>query len=387
MQRVCRRCKIDLPHEAFGNSSRNRDGKQTICKQCDVAAVQASRKRKAENQAFPIGWQRKDCTERLRILNEQYIKKQCATGDKMVQEAKSIDLFEAAMPHWEVRRWQDATKSDVGVRPKDSTVDLWLPLQMKSSSSAQKRFMLKSSHNRSLPNCDVVCIVIEPFSMLFIPRGKLESLKISPTGHWSVTSAEVRNPWVADPLCLNSTLEHHYSHHALFSEDELRMQVNSKYLVEMLNIKYANILLPESHIEWPSMNNGCTDLIRDGKREQHKSALPNGNSFDARHCWKKMCNVQVAYEVGDNDFYVFGYLQPHVFIQWRIPEVAMIDHDMLSFKNEQKTTFVNPGRECLRLHIVDSHGNHKNDQLRIFGKLPNADSDSWTGQYVSVLWL
>lgn len=387
MQKVCRRCKSEKPPDAFGKSSRNRDGMQTICKPCDVAAVQASRKRKVDNQAFPAGWQRQDWTNRLRVLNEQYAKQQHATGNKMDQEAASIDLFETAVPHWEVCRWQDATKSDVGVRPIGSTIDLWLPLQMKSKSTEKRGFRLKG-RDGTLPNCDVVCINLKPFWMLYIPKESLHLLKVSPCGHWAVFDSAVRNRWAADASSLHRIFsDRWHCDECVFGEETLRMQVNSKYRVEMLNIKHANMLLPESRVEWPSRNNSPTDLVRDGQREQHKSALPRGNAFEARHCWKWMCQVHVAYEVGDNDWYVFGCLLPHAFVQWRIPQAAMIAHGMLAYKNDARTAFAHPGRMTLRLHIVDEHGNHKGEQMRIVGKLPNADADCWTGQYVRVLWL
>ena len=387
MLRVCRFCKIELPLSSFGKSSRNRDGLQTICKPCDVAAVQASRKRKLENQSVPKGWQRRAEKEKLEILNRQFEKSKVSLGKReLEQEAAAIDELELRMPGWELRRWQDSTKSDLGVRRKRSQIDLWLPLQIKSNSNGKRAFHLKGSDGM-LPICDLLCITMEPFSMLFVPREAIDDLDVPTCGVW-YTKNERCTQWEVDPQALHAIfLKRCCEDDLVLTERMLRMQVNSKYTVEMLNIEFANRLLPNTKVEWPTSTNGVVDLIRDGEREQHKSVLRDANCFTARHCWKKMCGVQVAYELGDNDWYVFGHLRKDYFVQWRIPEAAMDEHGILSRRSESGESFVHAGNTTLQLCILDESGGNMDAQMRIVGKVPNRDADRWTGKYVSVLWL
>ena len=391
--RICRRCKLFLPCTSFSKSSRIVDGLQTICKTCDVVAVQESRKRKLDGASFPQGHARTSEAELLNILNAQFAKLKFAKLKRsngfiqMKQEVLSTNALEKRLEGIEMRRWQDATKSDVGVRPVLSGVDSWLPLQLKSSSRERWHRFRLIGRDGMLPSCDTVCIIMEPFAILYVRQEDIPLLVLDNDGGWSVSNSTM-SQWEMNATELSATLLQRWADHsATFSEMTLRLQVNAKYMVEMMSIVHSNSLLPDSITEWPSETMGVTDLIRDGKKEQYKSVQRCGNLFSVRHCWKKMCGVQVAYEIGDNDWYVFGYSTDKYYLQWRIPESFMVSRGMLSHKNESASLFVYPGRVNIMLAIVGPHGENASLQMHIVGRPQGSDANTETAQFLHVLWL
>lgn len=284
-----------------------------------------------------------------------------------------------------MRRWQDATRSDVGVRPTCFPYDSWLPLQIKSSMQVTKfthsgGFHLRGS-DRLLPNCDTIAIYMPTKEIMYIPQSRLGVL---PIGGFLAFDARL----IVTPSELVSILLGRFADtNSVYSEETLRFQVNEKYMVEMKSISYSNRLLPDTRVEWPDGTNGVTDLIRDGEREQYKSVQRNANGFCVRHCWKKMRNVQVAYETGDNDWYVFGYNAGICYLQWRIPAGYMTSIGMLSIRHEAEDRFVEAGRCTMQLSVVGEHGENMHAHMRVVGKAPRKDTDRSTAQFLKVLWL
>lgn len=172
----------------------------------------------------------------------------------------------------------------------------------------------------------------------------------------------------------------------VLSEDELRFQVNEKFMVEMLSIKYSNMLMPGSIVEWPSKTQMVFDLIRNGEKEQYKSTKVSGARFYGVNVGKLLNGRKIAYEVGDNDWYVFGLTVPShcLYLQWRIPESFMIDAGMLSIRN-QSGDFVHGGKFSIPLHVVGSNGENQEIQMKLTGKMPRSDCLPVTAKFLRVL--
>jgi hypothetical protein len=387
IMRKCRRCKKELSPSEFGKSARSSDGRQTICKPCDVKAVQESRKRKQEGTLLPAHLKRTPDEVNLQILNRQLELAKVATGFRqMEQENQSIEAFSKILKLTEYRRWQDATKSDFGIRRKGSSLDQWLPIQIKSSIEKAGMGVKMLGRDGNIPNCDFLCVLLkEPVSFVFVPKESLHLIPISNCGVWQVSAM---HEWLVPSNELDDVLwtRWHEREELIKTERQLRFEVNSKYLVEMESIELSNRLSPFSKVEWPAQTMGVTDLIRDGEREQYKSAYVNGNCFNV-HLWKKMCGVQVAYEIGDNDWYVVGFKSTDLFLQWRIPESYLISIGMLSRRNHDGSVFVEPGRTRLTLAVPSSTGENHDIQMHLFGKMPNRDANLSTGVFLRVLWL
>ena len=171
------------------------------------------------------------------------------------------------------------------------------------------------------------------------------------------------------------------------TEETLRMEVNDNHRKEMMNIKLSNRLLPDSTVSWPDVPMLVFDLIRDGKKEQYKSVQTKSNGFQAGDCSKMKCGTRVAYELGDNDWYVFGYIDEEIglYLNWRIPESFMNHAGMLS-RRDADGKFVYPGRRSMPLHLVGPNGENDKVHQTVLGKPSRSDVVPTTFEFVSVLW-
>ena len=132
--RVCRICKVELAIGEFGVSSAHKDGLQTACRPCNAQRTKDSKKRKQNGESL-LGKNGRSDEKRLLILNAQLEKQKVAVQYRTMQiETESVNVIETLLETFEVRRWQDCTKSDVGIRPRDCQTDRWYALQLKASS-------------------------------------------------------------------------------------------------------------------------------------------------------------------------------------------------------------------------------------------------------------
>lgn len=173
-------------------------------------------------------------------------------------------------------------------------------------------------------------------------------------------------------------------------ERTLRWQVNESCKSELQNIEYSNMLHFTSVWSWPKDPMGVFDLVRDGQKEQFKTVARSGNSFSADHITKRMGGHRIPYEVGDNDWYVFGYVNeedPHAYLEWRIPEEFMLVNGNLSVRNADGTAYVSAGNKKIPLHIVGPNGENQWIQDVVVGVSPRSDAGTETFRFLKVLWL
>ncbi len=71
-------------------------------------------------------------------------------------------------------------------------------------------------------------------------------------------------------------------------------------------------------------------------------------------------------------------------IEWRIPELRLVEKGILSVRNGQTNRYSKIGSKMLRLYIVGTHPDAHSLQIKLFGKLPRKDVDIWTSEYCSV---
>lgn len=296
-------------------------------------------------------------------------------------EQASVDLLRR-MQGLTVRHWQDGTESDVGIRPTHNLDDRWLPLQIKASSNASGRFRLKARGTGKLPSCDLICVVLEPPTFYFFPREDLDR-------NFCTQSMICTSKVMRDHVGLNADalelmlLDRYTKDHLLSDEETLRWQVHWKHGLELWNIKLSNRLLPNSVVAWPERPMMVYDLVRDGQNEQYKTVTKAGATFTC-HLHKLLAGQFVAYEVGDNDWYIFGYVDhaAKLYLQWRIPESFLFEKGMLSQRGDDDV-FVFPGARSLSLFV-----DHPivSDRLGIT-KPPRKDADRSTEDFLTVVLL
>lgn len=374
----------------FSQNARLADGLDTICRSCSSKATKEARQRRKNG----IEKKRPGTTDstRLGVLNG-LIQSDSLVGNEttMQTEKMSIDLLEDVLDQsFEVRRWQDGTKSDIGIRPFDEDADLWLPLQIKADFNSKITQFSMKSKGGELPMCTTICVALSETKFFVFSPTEIPDLPMSKLrGIVKMRTFKKWERWATAADALPSTLLKLFDDKTLLrTEEQLRMDVGKSNMTEMLNIKYTNMLFPDTVVEWPKSTMTVTDLFRDGEEEQYKSATATSNLFYARHCSKKWLGVHVPYEEGDNKWYVFGVVinDPPVFLNWRIPESFMIEKGMLS-RRRDPDNFDRPGKTTMMLHIVGKNGENSNIQQMVFGKMPRSDVDPTTAQFLRVLWL
>lgn len=388
-ERVCRICSHKLPIGSFGVDSAKKDGLQTACKPCNAQRCKDSKKRTRDGESLRGKNGRSEET-RLNELNILEQKQKVAVQYRTMKvETDSVQAFEMMIPSFEVRRWQDGTKSDVGIRLRGCAVDRWLPIQLKASKSASFVQFRMRGKDGLLPNCDTICMAMQqPVIAFMFAKEQIANMKISKCGLLSMFNMEA---WMAKsiaPAELNRVLLERWQCLDLTSTEEtLRMQVNDNHRKEMLNISLSNRLLPDSVVTWPETPMSVFDLIRDGQKEQYKSVQTPANGFQGGDCSKMKCGTKVAYELGDNDWYVFGYINEEfgLYLSWRIPE-SFMDHAGMLSRRDKDGKFVYPGRRSMPLHVVGPNGENENVHRIVIGELPRSDVVPTTFPFVRVLW-
>lgn len=388
MSRTCRVCNKLLAIAMFGKNAAIKSGIDTRCRQCGRKATKATKSRRKNGTLLTRSHNKLDTVARLDIMNRALARPDTMSWT-MQTETRSIDALMHMMPALEFRRWQDCTKSDVGIRPRSSSMDLWLPLQLKSCDATFVQFRMRGK-DKKLPNCDTICIALSRDNTLFFFRKEeIPAMRIAPCGllgmfnfdHWRGRSINARVLEV-------ELMARWWDEERSFSEGHLRSEVNANHKVELAHIAHANLTFPNSVVRWPCTPQGVTDLIRDGQKEQYKSVQRKGNVFQAGDVKKKLCTVDVAYEVGDNDWYVLGYTDTvnHIELLWRIPEAFMAQKGYLSTRGNDGL-FATPGQMSVPLNIVGPNGENKDLQMQIVGKMPRSDVESDTAQFLHVVRL
>lgn len=385
---MCNNCSKLLPISAFGKNTKFADGLQRICRDCARQQCIQSRKRTRDGTAVKHPDRRPHELERL---NRLLVDREVGNGRScMVSEQRSIAiLVKHVSDTLEVRVWQDGTKSDIGLRLLNSNTDCWYPLQLKSSNTEPVKLYLRGKDHQ-LPIHDLLCIATtrldERPGAYFFTVEDVANMNIGPSG--SLCGFRKDRPkheckfYDFDALkvllvgkCSNPVLG--------FAENELRTQVPPDMQKELIHITLSNRMRPDSLTSWPETNHDVFDQLRNGEREQFKSAHCDGKAFCCSAFSKKMACEKVPYELGDCDWYVFGHVRADLglYLEWRIPEAALNDWGVLTKRSEDRRSILSAGKMSLGLHLPPLL------QERIGGKRPRSDVDVRTAQYVSVLKL
>ena len=383
--RACRACQKLLPTTDFGKNARFSDGLQRICRPCAAEDNVRSRKRKLSGEANAHPNRRPNELARLNELLSKY--QQGKGRSTTFAEHQHVALLTTQLADsFEVRVWQDGTKSDIGVRLLGATTDRWYPIQLKGSNVEPVKFELRGKDN-ALPTHDVVCIAMSRMQsrpgVYFFPVGTIADMNIGSRGilsgfrldrlkhEGSFMTFDALKVKLAD-MCARKD--------AVFTENELRFEVNESMKRELQHMELSNRLRPASVTAWPEQTQDVFDQWRDGEREQFKSAVRDGNSFACPNFSKKLALEKVPYELGDCDWYVIGMVVVgNIYVEWRIPEAALDSWGLLSRRSEDGASFVHAGKTNIQLQLPTEL------QLQIVGKPIRSDVDCRTAKYVSIL--
>tara|TARA_X000000368_G_scaffold410759_1_gene394689 strand:- start:1136 stop:2056 length:921 start_codon:yes stop_codon:yes gene_type:complete len=304
----------------------------------------------------------------------------------MVSEQRSITtLVKRISDTFDVRVWQDGTKSDIGVRPLGSQVDAWYPLQLKSSNVEPVKFYMRGKDGK-LPVHDTICMSMTRIGkrpgVYFFTVDDIANMGIGTRGTMSgFRHDRLRHEhhFLTFDTLKALLLEKYSQTGSKFPEWELRYQTNVDMRRELAHIMMSNRMRPESVTSWPETPMDVFDQWRDGEREQYKSAVRDGNGFACPNFAKKMACEKVPYELGDCHWYVFGNLENGLYIEWRLPETLLDDWGMLSRRSRDGKSIIRAGKMSIQLQLPIEL------QMEIVGKPMRSDVDCRTADYVRVL--
>jgi len=281
----------------------------------------------------------------------------------------------------ETRNWQAGTRSDFGHRPIDCTVDLWLPVQAKSTlvSSPPYRFFLKGEYAM-----DVACfpghhaggyVFSEEFmrennkslysgKCIYIAAG---SAFDEPLLKWPAYTEQMLRRWNAEFAAHQKDVESGRTGNgrvsALRSELELRMQCTEMSQREITVQLLIQAVVVDRKYEWPDTPNGTVDRIVDGLRVQDK-VVKQGTSgaFLANLHKRNWPASAVPYADGDVDLFVLASIHERLrlLLVWEIPADELKRLGVLS-------TDAAPGRVSLVLPVAASDGSNKKLEKQMFG--------------------
>jgi len=289
----------------------------------------------------------------------------------------------------DVRLWQAGTRSDIGHRPVDQTVDLWLPVQAKTTLVRCRpyRFFVRGEYAM-----DVACfhghrVGGYVFSEQFMRKNKKKlysgkciyiaagSTFDEPLLKWPVYAQQMLDRWNTELAAHQTDVESGRDGDdrvsLLRSELELRMQCTENSQREVAVQMLMQAVIVGRKYEWPDEPNGHVDRFVDGLRVQDKvvAAVASG-AFQAKMT-KTVARKQVPYADGDVDLFVLATIHERLrlLLVWEVPA------DELKLLGVISTDSA-PGRTSLVLPIAAPDGANKKLEKQVFGsKVYTSDRD------------
>lgn len=344
----------------------------------------------------------------------------CTSNNSSFEEARLNQIAtEFAMHGLEVRQWQDGTLSDFGDRPIGCKLDLWLPAQLKTTTSTEYPFQFKGCGKEY--GMDIIAISgnddeVFVYSSEFV---KSNASKLLSNGsvkkHRTAPNAENRDVikvtsgkrgecvWNIPRLRIQDVARQRLSHwhdeiskynkgmpNMLCTERELRMQCHPKSRCEYLHSELSMYFDSTAKHKWASPQL-VYDRMRNDVPVQDKPAIWNSNTDSTRYTalvTKRLNGGHVPYELGDLQNGLFVMSTVHVglrlFLEWRIPEEDMdrIFEALLHRGTDGK--FCTAGCQTINLSVIGENDENIDLHMKIFGRLPKAGTDRRAARFLHI---
>jgi len=319
----------------------------------------------------------------------------------------------------EVRQWQDGTLSDFGDCPIGSKRDLWLPAQLKTTTSTVYPFQFKGCGKKY--GMDIIALTgnvdeafvysssfVEANASKMVSNGAVRKHRTGPNAEnrdiIKVTSgARSECVWNTQRLrivevaqqrlsCWHEELAKYDSGipSMLLTEREMRMQCHSKSRCEFLNAELSMLFDSNAQHRWapPQL---VYDRLRNDVPIQDKPAIWNSNTDSTRYTalvTKRLNGGHVPYELGDLRGGLFVMSTVHVglrlFLEWRIPESDMDSIFDALLHRGLDGKFCTPGCQTINLSVLGEHDENMDVHMKIFGRLPKAGTDRKAARFLHI---
>lgn len=269
-------------------------------------------------------------------------------------ETDSVNyLISIIEPYFDIIRTFDSCKSDLIVKPKNKNIDLWLGIQIKSTSFYNEKkksyyFSIKNNYDELI----IICISnidkrLWGFKYKDIKHIKT-TLQIYNGGISKYNSFEITNN------IYNYILDNYNNHtNLLFAKNYLSNQLSKTTMVE-----YNYRILRESKIDFITfINNKNAGEVFDfkvgDKKIQEKVGKYVGNINNKVYNYYQFnlskCNgrklKKIPYQKGDNDIYWFNCKDSYDF--YVIPEYVLIDYGFIDNKTSIQVSNENKNKKWL----------------------------------------
>ena len=280
----------------------------------------------------------------------------------------------------DTRLWQAGTRSDFGHRPYSKNVDLWVPVQAKTTLTKNYpyRFFIRGEYEMDLAcfpgHGNGAFVFDEKFmndnaSSLYGGNGMyISEGSIFDTGMllWSQYVEKMTNRWNSEfelhktDVSLGRVGDNRLS--KLRSEIELRMQCTENSQREIVTQMLMQSVIVGPKYEWSQEPNGIVDRLIDGKTTQDKVAHSVSSGCFSVNTTKKISGKPVPYSEDDIDQLVACTIHNRLrlLLVWVVPI-----HELKYLGIVQTKT--SKGSTSLKLPIAMSGGTNKELEERIFG--------------------
>lgn len=240
---------------------------------------------------------------------------------------------------YEIKRTNEGCRADLAIRKKGSDVDLWIPIQLKSTGKLSHKMYSFRTLNKDYKDMLIVCVCISEEKIWIIP---FNDLKLKNSLNISVVS-KYNKYFVENKEIINEDIEKHIDKIKLLSLDDCMIPVAElqKREQEYANKrkKYINFL----NYKCPNIQNSAVDFMVNNKNIQEKvggySKYKNKKGlmfYLSSNDGKKENGYRNfrTYRLGENDYYWFHSSIDDRF--WIVPEKELYDRKYISEKDETK---------------------------------------------------
>lgn len=311
--KLCRSCLEVLPFTSFHKDRSCFCNLRDRCSRCFLSRQKVCRATPKKDRV-----ETKKRAEILSRLNRDVAAKHAETYET---EKRSIDVFLSNASH-DVVVLQDGTRSDLCLRPIGETEDIWLPIQIKSTSAREPPYSFQKASGYSMPVFGITGTGL----MFDITDTQVETKKLSSNKECIVTAA------LKD--LLRSYFDRYKVAGELLSLQTLRLDCSASSQVELHLMQLSSLLVDMNEINWPAHRNSPVDrILRDGIRVQDKAAHVYKNSYRGRLC-KKHAGKMIPYDSADCDMFVFSTVHEarREFHEWRIPAAWLKERGFLTIR-------------------------------------------------------
>ena len=311
--KLCRSCLVVLPFADYHKDKSGFCNLRDRCSQCFLSRQKVCRATPKSDRL-----QTGKRTEILSRLNSEVAAKHAQTYET---EQRSIEVFLSHAYH-DVVVLQDGTRSDLCLRPMEDAHDLWLPIQIKSTSATEPPYSFQKTSGYDMPVFGITGTGL----MFDITKAQTNTKKLS-SNERCIDGAELQ-------ALLRSYFDHFKVAGELRSLQTLRLDCSASSQVELHLMQLSCRLVDAQEINWPVQRNSPVDrILRDGVRVQDKAAHVYKNSYRGRLC-KKHAGKMIPYDSEDCDMFVFSTVHEsrREFHEWRIPTAWLKEHGFLTVR-------------------------------------------------------